>query len=116
MSSYHNTTQQQDTGVFEAKAQTQEEYVLKLFKHCPNGLTADEVVEHLIEVKNLASMNFYDALSRGISIDKSVRRAISNLVTADQLGKTTISRVGRSGRLNLVYVVIDQENKLKKSI
>lgn len=104
MTSYHNTTNVEDTATYEARCHTQETYILDVFYIHPLGLTADEVVEYIFQAKKLSAMPFYDALSRAISIDKSVRRAMSNLQTAGQLIKTNQKRKGRSGRDNLVYV------------
>lgn len=104
MPSYHNTLNLKNTSKEEAQCNRQEAYVYRVFKANEQGLTADEVFEIVAEAKNLADMPFWDAVSKAISMDKSIRRSISNLVDKHYLlVKTDKTRVGRSGKDNSIY-------------
>jgi len=111
---YYNTTGITDPKELERlRGQTnkQETYVLKIFlAHPDQGFCASEITDLMLErlQGDLEKMSLLSAIHRGIAVDKSVRRSITNLVRRHlMLIKTSEKRKGTAGKKNYVYKLTD---------
>jgi len=91
MNSYYNTSNVTEPilSQYQAKAETQEQIIRRIFRHNTTGLTAVEVM--------------YKFPSKRTPLT-SIRRALSNLVADGYLLKTTRQREGLFGRDNYIYI------------
>lgn len=100
MKSYHNTNNERGKQLAEseAKAQTQDESVLAIFKK-GIGYTASEV---------------WDEYGNWIAPLTSIRRAITNLMNAGIIEKTDEQRPGIYGKAEYVYKIARKPDPIDK--